>query len=166
MAPEDDRTHRRERISLYIILCVVALLVLMALANTWRMQAFKRRTAASAQDLPVLTQELRYHMPDAGEVFLAWGIDGWNPVPESLRPADTHIDEKGTMLTRMIREGDVFAVTIQSPANVTVAYGFLITADRAGNPIPAVWDSDPDYQFFSVLNRTFDIEPSVTLEGE
>ena len=40
-------------------------------------------------DGPLVTQEIRYYMPEAGEVFLVWGIDGWQLVSETLRPSGT-----------------------------------------------------------------------------
>lgn len=164
-ASGDAPSGKVSRASTYITLAVFALLVLAALANRWRMRAFERHAAISAQNLPALTHEFRYHLPDADTVFLVWGIDGWNPVPDSLRPAGTQI-ENGVMHSPMDRDGDVFVVKIQAPANTTVYYGFLITADQTEKPIPEIWDGIPNYHLFSVLNRTLDIEPSVTLKRE
>jgi hypothetical protein len=161
--PEPHGPSRKSRKALYTTLALSVLLALMFLAGRWRTQAFERRAALSSYELPVLTHELRYHLPEAGKVFLVWGIDGWHPVSESLRPAGTRV-ENGKMTTPTERQGDVFVVTVQAPANATVEYGFLITANRRGHPIPSVWDASPDYQFLSVLNRTIHVEPSVTLE--
>ena len=103
-------------------------------------------------------------MPEAGQVTLVWGINGWGPVPDSLRSPGTQV-KNGMMHTLMSREGDVFVAKIQAPANARVNYGFLITADRTGRPIPEIWDGTADYYLLSVLNRTLDIKPSVTLGG-
>jgi hypothetical protein len=158
-----DPPARRSK-SLYFTLATLALLLLTVLAVKWRTKAFEHRAARSTYELPVLTQELRYHMPEAGEVFVIWGINGWTPVSESLRPPGTRI-ENGKMTTSTERQGDVFVATIQAPANATIEYGFKITADRRGHPIPSVWDQSPEYHLLSVLNRTIEIEPSVTLEN-
>lgn len=43
------------------------------------------RSTVLTQDHQLVTQEIRYNMPEAGEVFLIWGINGWNIVPEEIR---------------------------------------------------------------------------------
>ncbi|MDH4137090.1 MAG: GDSL-type esterase/lipase family protein [Anaerolineae bacterium] len=45
------------------------------------------------QDVPLVTREIRYHMPEAGEVYLLWGINGWAVVPQEIRPAGTVVKD-------------------------------------------------------------------------
>jgi hypothetical protein len=60
------------------------------------------------QDQPLVTQEIRYDMPDASEVFLVWGFNGWAVVPEENRPAGTVV-KNAVMHTPMVREDDAFS---------------------------------------------------------
>lgn len=34
----------------------------------------------------LIKQEIRYYAPEAGEVWLIWGINGWQHAPDSMRP--------------------------------------------------------------------------------
>jgi hypothetical protein len=89
-------------------------------------------------DDPLVTQEIRYYMPDAGEVILVWGINGWAAVPEEMRFAGT-IEKDGAMNTPMIREGDTFVATIQVPANASIDYGFWISKMDSGDAV-GIWE--------------------------
>jgi hypothetical protein len=75
---------------------------------------------------PFVTQTFHYHHPDAGEVALVWGINGWRSVPEAASTGETTI-ENDLMHTRMVRSGDIFQASIQVPQGSTVQYGFLLT---------------------------------------
>jgi uncharacterized membrane protein len=92
-------------------------------------------------DRETITQEIRYHMPQAGQVFLAWGIEGWAELPEEQRPSGTVIRD-GIMHTLMTRDGDFFVAQVQVPADVTVDYGFLVTKTRYGDNIAPIWDGE------------------------
>src|SRR5512132_418382 len=52
--------------------------------------------SASGTSNSVITQEIRYEMAEAEEVYIGWGINGWKPVPEELRPQGTKLSD-GTM---------------------------------------------------------------------
>lgn len=95
----------------------------------------------SSQNQSIVTQQIRYHMPEAGEVFLVWGIDGWNVVPEEIRPAGTGV-ENGVMHTPMARQGDTFVTKIQLPAGASLDYGFQIRRTRDGTTLSWIWDGD------------------------
>lgn len=86
----------------------------------------------------LLTQEIRYHLPEAGEVFLVWGINGWTLVPEETRPAGTVV-KNAVMHTPMIHQGDMFVAQVQVPTGTTIDYGFLITKSRSGTYV-GIWD--------------------------
>ena len=84
--------------------------------------------------------ELRYQLPQASEVILAWGIDGWQPLPEDQLPAGTIIDN-GVMKSPMIRDKDEFVVRVKAPPGAALQYGFL-TPSRRGllSLVRPIWD--------------------------
>lgn len=95
-----------------VLLVTIVFLVLFALPK-W----------ALADD-PFVNQEIHYTAANAGELFLVWGVNGWNTVPEAMRPAGTVVKEN-VMNTPMHKQGDDFVVSIQVPPHSTVDYGFL-----------------------------------------
>jgi hypothetical protein len=117
-------------------------------------------------DRPLITQEIQYYLPEAGEVFLIWGIDGWQPLPEQIRPANTQIENK-FMRTLMVREDNVFVTKIQVPTQVTLNYGFSIT-DKPGiwDVIRPVWDGNPEYQLTISENGVIEVKPELTIYNE
>jgi lipopolysaccharide transport system permease protein len=114
------------------------LLCSFAIGPTW-IYAYDKVTA---QDRPLSTIEIRYHMPGAGEVALVWGIDGWKTIPEEIRPAGTALQE-GAMHTPMERQDETFMATVQAPTGAMIDYGFMITKTRTGVVI-GIWDSNHD----------------------
>ena len=40
-------------------------------------------------DLSLVAQEIRYRIAGAEEVWLVWGINGWQAIPEAARPPGT-----------------------------------------------------------------------------
>ncbi len=94
---------------------------------------------ARIADAPLVTQEIRYHRPEAGKVLLVWGIDGWYAMPEEIRPTGT-IVKKGLMYTPMVQTGDTFVAKVQVPTGTTLDYGFLITKPHNGADIKIIWD--------------------------
>jgi hypothetical protein len=117
--------------------------------------------AGTVDTLPVI-QEIRYHMPEAGEVFLIWGIDGWAVVPEEHRPAGTVV-KKAVMHTPMVYTGDAFIAQVQVPAGATLDYGFLITKKRNGADIEAVWEGDEDFRIVATQDGIVETETTLTL---
>ena len=47
--------------------------------------------AAPSTEAFLITLEVRYELPAAGEVIFVWGVNGWLPVAEDLRPPGTVI---------------------------------------------------------------------------
>jgi hypothetical protein len=82
-------------------------------------------------DSPLVIQEIRYHMPEAGEVFLVWGINGWTVVPEEIRLAGTVV-KNDVIHTPMVHEGDTFVIKVHVPSGATLNYGFQIRRKRIG----------------------------------
>ena len=103
------------------------------------------------QEQSLVNQEIRYHMPTAGEVFLLWGINGWAIVPEASRPAGTVVQD-GVMHTPMDHAGDVFVTTVRVPAGATIDFGFVITKKRSGADI-RVWDGNGGQDYHTLASR-------------
>jgi hypothetical protein len=99
-------------------------------------------------EITIVTQEIRYHMPEASEAFLVWGINGWGLVSEGLRPAETVVKDS-LMYTPMVREGDIFVSQVQVPAGATIDYAFMITKTRSGAAIEG-WDNNGDKNYHAV----------------
>ncbi|MGH7229933.1 MAG: hypothetical protein ACREJU_01060, partial [Nitrospiraceae bacterium] len=107
-------------------------------------------------------QEFRYQMPRAGEVFLIWGINGWQPTPESIRPPGTVI-KKSVMHSPMAQQGDTFVAMVQVPAGGVLDYGFLITKLRSGVEAK-IWDGAEEYRRTVVEAGIIDVKSGVTLD--
>ncbi len=73
----------------------------------------------SGSQTVAVTQEIRYHMPEAEEVQLKWGINGWQTPPEALRPVGTVILDK-LWGTPMVSKAGIFVAKIRVPANATI----------------------------------------------
>jgi lipopolysaccharide transport system permease protein len=102
-------------------------------------------------DSPLVTQEIRYHMPEAGEMLLVWGINGWTVVPEELRPAGTAV-KNAVMHTPMVRKGDTFVARVQVPSGTTIDYGFLITRMRSGAAVH-IWEADGKQDYHTIATQ-------------
>jgi lipopolysaccharide transport system permease protein len=110
--------------------------------------------------------EFRYHIPKASEVVLVWGTNGWNVVPEEMRPAGTVLQE-AVMYTPMAREGDIFVVRMRVSSSAMIDYGFLITKTDDGTPVE-VWDGNGDQDYHTVASQDaiLEVEATVVLVQE
>jgi 4-amino-4-deoxy-L-arabinose transferase-like glycosyltransferase len=120
------------------------------------------QTPVNANDNMLVTMDIRYHMPEAGEVFLIWGINGWGVASEENRPAGTVVKD-AVMHTPMVHEGDTFVAQVQMPSGVTVDYGFLITKKRSGAAIQAIWEGDPGYHEIPKQDLLVEVQTKLTL---
>jgi hypothetical protein len=93
----------------------------------------------------VVSVEVRYEVPAAGEVDFFWGINGWHPVDEQIRPQGTKIIN-AIMSSPMTRMDGVFTATIHTESGNLVDYGFLIKKTASGAPVE-MWDGDNSYHF-------------------
>jgi hypothetical protein len=91
----------------------------------------KAPVSAGGASSSVITQEIRYEMAEAEEVYIGWGINGWKTVPEELRPRGTTLND-GTMSTPMVHEGNTFVVKVQVPPGTIINYAFWIGKTRNG----------------------------------
>ena len=112
--------------------------------------------AGSETETGLITQEFFYRLPQAGEVFLVWGVDGWNVVPEELRPPGTVVTDN-LMQTPMLPENGVFIAKIQIPPGVKLDYGFLITKTSSG-AITHVWETNESQPGPLIVTRSGKIE--------
>jgi lipopolysaccharide transport system permease protein len=112
---------------------------------------------------PLVTQEICYRMPEAGEVFLVWGVDGWQIVPEDVRPSGTTVKDN-VMHTPMLLEGDTFVAKVQVPPGATIDYGFLITKTRSGSAIE-LWEANggQDYHTVATQDDIVQVQTGLTL---
>jgi hypothetical protein len=115
---------------------------------------------SSVQGQALVTREIRYRIPEAEEVFLIWGINGWWVAPEEIRPPETVV-KNSVMHTPMGRAGDVFTAKVRAPAGTTIDYGFLITKIRGAFESNTVWDGDRDYRM--ILSKDSVDEITTTL---
>lgn len=90
-------------------------------------------------------QEILLNIPEASEVYLVWGINGWKNVSPNIRPDGTFIRDS-LMYSPMVRNGDEFRVSLQVPDGALIDFGFLLTRDKSGNPIQ-VWVADGEQDF-------------------
>jgi len=96
---------------------------------------------------PGRTLEFLYRAPEAGEVFLVWGIEGWQAVPEKEQPPGTMVRNR-VMHTPMVRRGSGFLADVQVDPGVSVEYGFLITktCDGLVLEVRPGWDGRGDFR--------------------
>ncbi len=112
----------------------------------------RRVEVESKVSLEPVTQEIRYSIPEAGEVFLVWGLNNWHLAPETLRPAGTELrivkdarrlrsePPAPTMHSPMELQQGLFVSKIRVPPGTLINYGFLITKTRGLLDIPGpVW---------------------------
>ncbi len=78
---------------------------------------------------PLARRRFRFVMPEAGEVSLVWGIDGWQVAPEVFRPVGTMVNNH-VLHTPMNRQDDTFIAQLALPRGTSVDYCFLITKKR------------------------------------
>jgi predicted carbohydrate-binding protein with starch-binding CBM53 len=61
-----------------------------------------------------MTQKVIYRIAGADEVWLVWGINGWQSIPEEARPSGTVL-KQNVMYTRMLRTGETYETTVRVP---------------------------------------------------
>jgi len=111
---------------------------------------------------PLVTQEIRYHLPEAGEVFLVWGVEGWHATPPEIRPVGTVL-KKRIMNTPMVPEDGTFTLKLQVPAEVTVNYGFLVTQNKEGREIEPLWEKSQENLIVTTEDGAIEIESTLNL---
>ncbi len=113
--------------------------------NKASLHLVKTQSANANVQADLVTQELRYHAPRASEVYLVWGINGWQAVPEEIRPPETYLDDKKVMRTHLVRQDDIFTTTLRVPRGSRLDYSFMIARKGAG--ATDVWQNESDYDY-------------------
>ncbi|HJU04288.1 MAG TPA: carbohydrate-binding protein, partial [Nitrospiraceae bacterium] len=131
--------------------------VVLATVNLTKAESLNNQTRPS-----IRAQEIRYERDDAGEVWLVWGINGWQGVPEAMRPSGTVL-KNHVMHTPMTPREAGFTVTIQVPSDSTIDYGFLMTKTRTGAGAN-LWESNGDQPFHLYVTEN-DVRP-VTIRSK
>ena len=117
----------------------------------------------SQLSLTVVRQEVRYSIPDATEVFLVWGLNGWAIVPESLRPKGTMI-MNNLMVSPMTRKDSGFVAFLDVPRGSRINFGFRITKSGKGIPV-SLWEGGGKDGFQEIArdDRIIEIKGSVNI---
>jgi hypothetical protein len=122
------------------------------------------RSADSVKTTAVI--EIQYVHPEASEVFVVWGINGWQAVPEELRPAGTTFTDNGLMQTPLNLDAGVFTGRLLVPTWSSLDYGFMIYATKDGREV-AIWDGRDEFELrVGETDRTIDVMSSVDLNPE
>jgi hypothetical protein len=114
----------------------------------------------------LVSRTIRYSMAEAAEVYLVWGMAGWQVAPGELQPAGTDVIDH-VMHTPMVRDGDVFFTEIRVPADTTIDYGFLITEKRGlFDIVQPTWDWGIEgYQTIVLEPGITEVQASLGLSG-
>jgi ketosteroid isomerase-like protein len=107
--------------------------------------------SGDSSTIPLLNQDIRYRIGGTDEVWLVWGINGWQPVPEGSRPAGTVIKDH-VMHTRMPRKGSLFSAIVRVPEQSALQYKFLVTKRSDGTPT-TIWEDNHGQAFEKRLAR-------------
>jgi hypothetical protein len=126
--------------------------------------------ASPIDSLGAAIQEIRYRESGASQVYLVWGIDGWQLAPQELFPPGTVV--KGNLMhTPMVRVGDAFATKIRVPRGTKIDYGFLVPPQQGLAeliwPVWPAWDwnGDQGYQTVVSNNSITELHAPQTLTG-
>jgi hypothetical protein len=144
----------------WFLLLIVVLLSCSLLMGLRLPQMFTQPAEAGAAKLAVVV-DIRYENLQASEVFLIWGINGWQPVSADLRPAGTTLDEKGLMKTPLQLENGTFTGQLLVPTWSLLEYGFTITAAQDGQAVD-IWDGSDAYQLnLTESDRVIEVRSAV-----
>jgi hypothetical protein len=99
-------------------------------------------------DIPLITKKFRYHAPGAAEVWLAWGIDGWQLAPQSVRPSGTAIKDN-KLHSPMRRSGDNFFADVSLPPGASLDFFFPVSKTNDGRSVDIRQERDKHGQPFS-----------------
>jgi hypothetical protein len=90
---------------------------------------------------PPVKKTIRYINPDAGEVWIVWGLNGWHGVEGKYRNTGTVASSRG-MRELMKRGDDGFTADVTVPEGSTVNFGFLVTRRGCCQGLSSyIWDS-------------------------
>jgi hypothetical protein len=121
-----------------------------ATVDIWAKPDSSAVLAAGSDTTGLIATTVSYRTSFAAEVFVVWGINGWNVVPAAVRPGSTEIVNQ-RMKTRMTPDRGGFVAVIDVPPGVKLDYGFTITKRRGiFNLIGPMWDPRNDHPTIEV----------------
>ena len=77
----------------------------------------------------LVSLEVRYTRPEATDVRLVWGVNGWHTTDIALQSGSTSV-EKNLMRTPMRLRDGAFVAKVKIPAGATLNYGFSVSTDK------------------------------------
>lgn len=134
---------------------------------------FFKLSLVFSQTLPTLnssmvTQEIRYSIKDASEVFLVWGINSWQSQEENLRPAGTYIKD-GLLYSPMNLEDGIFSIKFRVKPNTQLDYVFWITKGPRESSTD-IWDinkaPEKDYRTITLNDNVTLIESDIKVRSK
>lgn len=119
--------------------------------------------ASSASNSLVAT-EIRYTSHEASEVYLVWGVNGWNTQHKNPLPAGTYIKD-GLLYTPMKFQDERFSLHLKVKPGTTIDYVFWITKGLR-NRNTDVWDNNSaakkkDYHTLALKNEVVLVESNL-----
>ncbi|MEP6891657.1 MAG: hypothetical protein ABI955_13270, partial [Nitrospirota bacterium] len=118
--------------------------------------------AGQTSDLPLVTQEIRYHAPRAAEVWLVWGLDGWQIIPDVTRPQGTVL-KSGKMHTPMVRQGNIFTTTVRVPPGTVLDFLVVVTKTEEGMTVDLRHEKDEEGR---ALSRVVAFDGRIELQSQ
>lgn len=108
-------------------------------------------------------QEIRYEATGANEVWLVWGVNGWQAAPKEFWPAGTYLKDK-LLYSPMKKQEGYFSARILAPKNTMIDYVFWISKGFRNAPAD-IWDintaPEKDYHTLALINSAMVIESTV-----
>ena len=112
-----------------------------------------QESGIASEDSILITTVIKYYFPKATEVDLVWGINGWNTLPEALRPKGAFIKNK-LMRIPMTNINDTFVTTLTLPKEAILNYGYLINKIKFSSEACEFWDEKENAP---VIQENFEI---------
>lgn len=114
--------------------------------------------------LSAVTQEIRYACSSAGEVYIVWGVNGWQPLPEKELPPGSFLKDK-LIYTPMTEKGrGIFSVLLNVQSGAMIDYVFHITKGPLQKNAD-LWDTNStgqkDYHTLAVSNTISLVESKI-----
>ena len=118
-----------------------------------------------AQEASYVSQQINYYVEDASDVYLVWGVDGWQNVPQQLMDSATVVI-KGLMYSPMQADGDTFRVTVDVPSGSTIDFVFWINKNESGAVVD-LWDTNAgpntkDYHILAAGNSPVTVQANLS----
>lgn len=108
---------------------------------------------SNANKKTTIQVHIRFHDPQAREVVLVWGLDGFKPAPEKLPPNTFLTYNRSHMNTTMNYDGDVFALDLEIPNDTRFDYGFTVVRDANDKEVK-IWRGGRNQGYHTMMLTT------------